>query len=238
MRDVVIGWLVAVLAGILFLFFLANRRRCRTEEERLQRAQSAILAEERENEAREEIRRIARERARIAYPELLDATEADKHPIEPFGEYRDHEKEDIHRARDLLEVEIRSSSPAEQWALKAEQETIDSGLAYMNSDPRESYQVSASEYLNGPARIIDCGDAGQIELFTAAQVEAARKQSGRAAHVAYLQRSYDAPDVARRVIDRAKAREEMIERQKQEAKDAITTKVDDLPPLPKNDPGP
>jgi hypothetical protein len=99
----------------------------------------------------------------------------------------------------------------------------------MSDLPRSS---RPSEYLDEPARFIDCGDAGQIELFTAAQVKAARDRSGRTEYVASLEGRSRAPDIARRVIERAKAREEMIERQKQEAKDAITTSVDDLPPLP------
>jgi hypothetical protein len=85
-----------------------------------------------------------------------------------------------------------------------------------------------SEHLTDPVRIIDCGEAGKIELFSPKQVEAAREKSGHNRYVAILQRCHDAPNVARRVLERAKERE----RQQQEAVDAITKKVDDLPPLP------
>jgi hypothetical protein len=89
-----------------------------------------------------------------------------------------------------------------------------------------------SEFLKGPARIIDCGEAGQIELFTVDQVQAARDQSGRTAYVDFLRRCYEAPNVARRVIERVTAHDEMIKRKMRVARNAITTKVDDLPPLP------
>jgi len=74
-----------------------------------------------------------------------------------------------------------------------------------------------------------CGEAGKIELFTPEQVEDARRESNFDQYIDAIQRCYDdAPNIARRVIERTKERE----RQQQEAVDAITTKVDDLPPLP------
>jgi len=42
-----------------------------------------------------------------------------------------------------------------------------------------------------------------------------------------------APNVARRLLHSAKARTEKIEREKREAEEAITTKLEDLPPLPR-----
>jgi hypothetical protein len=85
-------------------------------------------------------------------------------------------------------------------------------------------------------RVIDCGEAGKIKLFAAAQVEAARKESGRAADVELLRRLHDAPNLAHRVLDRAKAHEEQIDREKREAEEAVTTNFDDLPPLPPSPP--
>jgi hypothetical protein len=85
-----------------------------------------------------------------------------------------------------------------------------------------------------PARIIDCGDAGQIELFSAAQVEAARKLWGFTDYVNIMERVEKAPEIAERIIERCEAREEMMERKKEEAQAAITTKMSDLPPLPQD----
>ena len=57
-----------------------------------------------------------------------------------------------------------------------------------------------ARHLNEPVRIIDCGKAGKIELFTPNQVEVAREESGRNQYVAFLEECHRPPEVARRVI--------------------------------------
>src|SRR5262245_63269219 len=95
-----------------------------------------------------------------------------------------------------------------------------------------SKRVLAPSPQLAPVRFIDCGEAGKIEFYTAAQIEAARKECGWTRYVTFLKHCYDAPNVARRVLDRVKAREEQIKREKRAAEEAITTKLEDLPPLP------
>jgi hypothetical protein len=68
------------------------------------------------------------------------------------------------------------------------------------------------------AGFIDCGEAGKIELFTAARIDAACEQSGCAKNVDLLRHLHDAPIVAHRVLHRAKARAEQIERETEQMK--------------------
>jgi hypothetical protein len=232
MQEQVMAWLI--IAGILALNvfgLVAYLRGQRIEKARLQRARAA----EQKHQAHEETRRAARDRARIAYPELLDPREADRDPIGPFGGY---ETEDVGRIRvacDLIEDEIQRLPKGEWTALEDELSTLWCAVDYSNRAFDIPKNGEPSKYLDGPVRIIDCGEAGKIELFTPEQVEAARDESGRTRYIAFLKRCYHAPDVARRAIARAKARDEAIVREKREAEAAITTKIDDLPSLSKND---
>ena len=84
-------------------------------------------------------------------------------------------------------------------------------------------------------RNIDCGEAGRIELFSPGQVEAACKRSGFIDYVVDRESSVKAPEVAFRIVERAKARSEMIERKRWQAEAAVTTRMSDLPPLPNGD---
>jgi hypothetical protein len=92
-----------------------------------------------------------------------------------------------------------------------------------------------SQYLDRPARIIDCDDAGKIELFTPAQIEAARDRSGYTEYANLLECCAKAPEVADRIIGHVKARDEMIERKSWETDGPIVMKISDLPPLPNED---
>jgi len=218
MQEQIMAWLI--IAGILALNIFglaAYLRGRRIEAARLQRVRAA----EQKHQAHEETRRAARERARIAYPELLDALDADRDPIGPFGGYG---SEDLKRIRAAIDLEDKSEDEAlDVWC----------GFNYGAFDnPKNGVP---SKFLNEPVRIIDCGEAGKIELFTREQVEAARQESGRSTYIAFIEHCHRAPDAARRDIERAKARDEAIERERREAEAAITTKIDDLPTLPKSD---
>jgi hypothetical protein len=222
-----------IIAGILALNIfglVAYLRRQRIEKSRLQRVRAA----EWKHQANEETRRLARERARIAYPELLDAREADRDPIGPFGGYETEDVGRIRAARALIEDEIERVPKNERAALEDELSTLWCAVDYSNRAFDIPKNGEPSKHLHGPVRIIDCGEAGKIELFTPKQVEAARDESGRTRYIAFLKRCYHAPDVARRAIARTKARDEAIERGRREAEAAITTKIDDLPTLPKS----
>ena len=230
-QEMVMAWLI--IAGILALnvfWLVAYLRGQRIEKARLQRVRAA----EQKHQAYEETRRAARERARIAYPELLDPREADQDPIGSFGGYETEDVERIRVARKLIEDEFERLPKGERAALEDELSTLWCAVDYSNRASDIPKNGEPSKYLDGPVRIIDCGEAGKIELFTHDQVEAARDQSGRSRYIAFLNRCYHAPDVARRAIARAKARDEAIEREKREAEAAITTKIDDLPALPKS----
>ena len=96
------------IAGILALNIfglVAYLRGQRIEKVRLQRVRAA----EQKHQAHEETRRAARERAQIAYPELLDPREADRDPIGPFGGYG---REDLERIRAASELEAEGEDEA------------------------------------------------------------------------------------------------------------------------------
>jgi hypothetical protein len=86
--------------------------------------------------------------------------------------------------------------------------------------------------LGAPGRVIDCGEAGQIRLYTVAQVEVARQESGLTDYLTWLDQKARALELAKEIVERAR----MLEQKEREAEEArlasITTKVDDLPPLP------
>ena len=228
----------AIILGILAVAIILNRRNRR----RVIKAEEAQREAERAAEAREEqklaTRRLARARARIAYPELLDAAEADTlTPLRPVPDYDDKR---IREALKLLEEEVgrvetaraaRRSNP-NLPDLDEEYEVL---CALLDARWKGWKREHPSAYLEKPARLIDCGDAGRIELFSSADVEAAREQSGFAGYVIIMKRAARAPEVAELIIGRAKAHAEMIERKRRKAEAAITTKASDLPPLPPQD---
>jgi hypothetical protein len=243
-NDISALWFAAFVLGVLVLAFVLERRNGRRvikAAEAHREAERAAEAREAQNKAREEqklaTRRLARERARIAYPDLVDAVEADTDPIGPLAPYSASDMRCIGEAFDLVEGEIQRHirNHPRLWPIEyRELEEVKEAL-YEALDFPKGFTVDEgrpSEHLGEPVRVIDCGEAGKIKLFTAAQVEAARDKSGRTQEVYLLQRLYDAPNLARRVLERAKAHEEQIEREKREAEEAVTTKLDDLPPLP------
>jgi hypothetical protein len=216
----------AAVLGFVILLILHDRRIKVGEEARRQRDRIAIAREE-QNRA---TRRQARERARIAYPELYDAGEADTLP--PLDPVPDYDEERIRKALKLLEEEIARAETDCDPDFDEEYEVL---CSFLNAKWKTLERRDPSAYLNEPARFIDCGDAGRIELFTAAQVEAARECSGFTVYVIVRKRRAKAPEVAELVIARAKAHAELVEREKREAEAAITTKASDLPPLPNED---
>src|SRR5262245_61189603 len=241
--DALAGLVLAGIAGIIiFLVAASVRRRKRNKEaadEARRRRWAVQDAEEEREEGYRAIRHDARERARIAYPELLDKVDADTDDIGPFAPYVAEDRARINEALSLVIRDIeridkggRTQPHPSQTEWLALEEVYDSLMCALFYDCIPPKKGQPSAYLDEPVRIIDCGVAGKIELYPAAQVEAARERSGRAEYVDYLERRYDAPNVASRVLERAKKREEQIEREKREAEEAITTKLDDLPPLP------
>jgi hypothetical protein len=92
-----------------------------------------------------------------------------------------------------------------------------------------------ADYLGEPARIVDCGKGGNILLFTPAQVEAAREQSGFTEYNSFFEDRVYAPQLAREIFERERLREETEVAARQAARDAITTRLDELPELPKSD---
>jgi hypothetical protein len=170
----------------------------------------------------------------------------DTEPINRSPTYSDETEDRILKAGELITEEIarmekrgahRPSNPSHA-ELEEEAKTLECAVVFCGGRRGIPEKGRPSAYLDKPVGLIDCGEAGKLELFTASQVEAARERSGRTRYVTYLQRGYDALSVADRVLDRAKARAERIEREKLEAKEAITTKLDDLPPLPRTLPPP
>jgi len=94
MSDYASAGLVLTAIGGIFVYLIAasvlhRRKRINADEVRRQRERAAEREADKREERDREVRRVARERARIAYPELLDAQEADRDPdpIGPFGEY-------------------------------------------------------------------------------------------------------------------------------------------------------
>jgi hypothetical protein len=235
------------MLGIGLIFVLSEFRKDR----RARLLEEGARASERRQRDREQqhlrTRREARERARLAFPELLDEDEAkavdQSHP--GLKKLSGPDEDLICEAQELVRAEIevikstrpywsyedeRSSSVAKNLKSLDEEVTI-LGSAYEDTTPN----VGVSLHLGTPARIIDCREAGLINLYTAAQVEDARRESGFTDYLAFLDRRALAPEVARQIVERAR----MAEQRKREAEEArlasITTKLEELPPLPEED---
>jgi hypothetical protein len=74
-----------------------------------------------------------------------------------------------------------------------------------------------------------------VLLYTRDQVEAAREQSGYDEHDRFLRDRAEAPELARKIIEREQLRKEAEAAAKREAEAAITTRIDELPELPNSD---
>jgi hypothetical protein len=186
------------------------------------------------------IRCDARERARLAFPELLDDDEAKGFDENHAGlkELSGPDYDLIYKAKDLLREEIEALKVANpDWSysrgIGKKLESLNEDLTTLKSaDEDRGYRDLD---LGTPARVIDCGTAGQVNLYTAAQVKHARKESGVADYLAFLERRARAPQRAKQIVERARLAEQK-EREAEEARLAsITTKLEDLPPLPAKD---
>lgn len=256
MSNTTLGEII-VLIVVIFCTFVAWRRRTfRLRIEEAERQQRLCEQEHQAREARERqvqeqhsnTRREARERARIAYPELLEVSEVEGlDPIGPSPEISGSDYELIVRARDLLFAEkaaIEAADPsirhlgysgADPNPLKDQWQELCRELSELDVADKDAPPCGkASLYLVSPARIVDCGEAGRINLFTAEQIEAALKESGVADYTEFLRCQADAPILAREIIERVR----LAEQKKHEAKEAhiasITTRLEDLPPLPRD----
>ncbi len=187
----------------------------------------------------------------MAFPELLDTHEAEGDVNDPAlnraltgvdFELIEEAKELVRRDMNALEAAnpgMQSDSqhydsmgspvdgPVSEWlALDEKLDTLQAPY-----EDKKSYET-ISLYLGTPERIIDCGEAGRIDLYTSAQVQRAQEESGVSDHLEFLRRQAAAPELARRIVERAK----LIEQKTREAEEAhiasITTKIEDLPPLP------
>jgi hypothetical protein len=216
-----------------------KRVRAANHQDAKRRAAHEAVKREQAQKARKdsEVRNVARERARLAFPDLLNGDEAkgfdDSHP--GMKELSAPDYDLIYEARkfvrEAIEV-IKAANP--DWRYSS---PVGEKLAPLNEDL--SALESADEDrgyreldLGTPARIIDCGAAGQVNLYAAAVVMDARKQAGIPDYLAFLDRRARAPKLAMAIVKRARLAEQK-EREAEEARLAsITTKLEDLPPLP------
>lgn len=240
-----------VLLSVVLLAVLAEWHR-RSSNRRIEEAERQQRVSEAEHAAREaaEHRRVttlkeARERARLAFPDLLEAdgvrvpdpppiSESDKALVEQAYEIVREEIAELEAAHPLLRMfddeSYSSTDPVKKrwYALRGELNAL---VTTGHEGP--PYEDPAPFLVETPARIIDCGEAGHIELFDPAQVAYAMEASGADDYVEFLERCARAPDAARTVMERTN--------KKREAEEAhlasITTRFEDLPPLPNsNDP--
>jgi hypothetical protein len=197
---------------------------------------AADAGERQRQEQYQRTRTEARERARIAFPELLDESEAkgfDKsHP--GLRELSGPDYDLIYEARKFVREEIEAIKAANpDWphsaSLGKELEPLDEDLSTLESVDEDCGHDELD--LGTPARIIDCGAAGQVNLYTAAEVENARNESGVTKCLALLDLRARAPELAKQIVERAK----LVELKKREAEEAhlasITTKLEELPPV-------
>jgi hypothetical protein len=165
---------------------------------------------------------------------LLDLAEADRLPSLSRELTCDEEKH-AGEALDLLRREEKLFAEVYENFSAREKDRGVLATALMARKYGVAPEERPSQYLDGPARIIDCDDAGKIELFTPAQIEAARDRSGYTEYANLLECCAKAPEVADRIIGHVKARDEMIERKSRETDGPIVMKISDLPPLPNED---
>jgi hypothetical protein len=238
----VLGALALLLVGVVMLYLRGRRIRIQKEAARRhQNREDARIADAEELQQQQylEVRRVARERARVAYPDLLEKNEANGESCNEEFVPGPGDLELIREAQGLLDAEIveLSKDPAARLGsgeTKAKFQTLkyeSQVLASVQSDP-PSYRRPAL-YLEVPARIIDCGEAGKVELFTSTQVEAARERSGYSDFVRFLEERNEAPKLATEIIERLRLGSEAAEQEKRNAEAAITTRLEDLPPLPR-----
>src|SRR5262245_15342954 len=235
-----VAGVVLLLALMLLVaaYIRGHRIRVRAEESRSRARAAERLAEaeeERLEQERMRVRREARERARMVYPDLLGADEANG-----VGERRvrtellDSELAKIQEALGILDEEIaqlkRVHGPFGQSEALSRLEGERRLLERLVEEDSPKYRKS-SDYLEGPARIIDCGEAGKVQLYSREQVQAARQQSGFGDFLQYLADYKEAPSLANDIIRRAMEREEAERQAKLRAERAITTKLEELPPL-------
>ena len=168
-----------------------------------------------------EILSAARERARIAFPDYLDSEEInnflddDQWAALPNSD-RDYQQ--IWDAQKLLSYEPSLVSEDEVELF----ESVSEGIG-------QKPDVELGE----PSRIIDCGAAGKLELFSAEVVNFARNDAGVDKFIADLGRFRMAHKKAVEVAQRYKDFERQRQRDDRARIDALTTTLDELPPLPR-----
>jgi hypothetical protein len=206
---------IVVLTAVVALLTISyvRGRRVRLQEEAARRAR---LVREEEDERAEETHRAtllaARERARIAYPDLLDAAEADAVDRDKQGLLRlpAVDEDLVRNALGIIaEEQAANRRPGDprfgdtaqrnRWQdLEFQRHLLES----IHDDP-PTYR-RPSRCLQHPQRIIDCGNAGKVELFSIEQVTRAREESGFTRYISFLEDRHDAPQVASDIIERAR----------------------------------
>jgi hypothetical protein len=171
--------------GLIFVRSeIRKDRRARVIEEAAREKKLAADESERKRRAREQqhlrTRQEARERARLAFPDLLDENEAkgfdENHP--GLKELSGPDYDLVYEAKELIRQEIGTLKVANpDWSdsrgIGKTLESLNEDLTTLKSaDEDRGYRDLD---LGTPERIIDCGEAGPIKLYTAAQVQTARK---------------------------------------------------------------
>lgn len=170
--------LLLVGFGVFGVVLLARRGRQVQEVERQRRiaraAQDRVDAEreDAQEEQHPQIRQEARARARIAFPDLLDEQEAVGFDSAAADiKFTQAEYELIDDARGLATQQLEAlASGNPTIAGFALHEAIATLEAPFEDEP--GYD-EVSLYLGEPERVVDCGAAGSIKLFTPAQVRIA-----------------------------------------------------------------
>jgi hypothetical protein len=237
--------LAALLAFIWVIISSGREHRRKLDAERRQAERKAREERSRQMEERHrKTRRDARERARFAFPDLLDENEAkgfdESHPGR--RELSGADCDLIYEARNLVRHDIESIEAANRNCshdyqhaspIAAKLKLLDKDLTTLGS-VYEDHGYNKLK-LGAPARVIDCGEAGEIRLYTVAQVEVARQESGLTNYLTWLDQKARAQELAKEIVERAR----MLEQKEREAEEArlasVTTKLDDLPPLSAKD---
>jgi len=217
--------LIGICLAVAFCWFILVSIRNSLDGQSERKASAARQVREQTERDRQAAIRAkleeGRARAKLAFPNYLDADEAndlfsddEKHSIYMFDEIL----EQIDAAETLLRIDPGLASDAEREIL--------------NSAPRRIDKEPVLD-LGPPQRIIDCGDAGEIYLFSSDQVQLARSEAGVDVFTGRLRKLEDANDTAGQIIRRHELIEQIRKKEEKDRKDALTTGLDELPPIPR-----
>ena len=199
LQDVAFILFLAIVACVIYSGKARDRRRRRTQHELVSEREKRARIRDEEDALRaksmRDILSVARERARLAFPELMTADEAlcidpTNISLEPMRSRVDEIA--ISRALEEIANDESVATYSERQILKLEPD-----IDFPDGAP--------SLELGAPARIIDCGSAGSIELYTSEQVDIARQDADWTQYIYQVEAYAGAPELGRQIIQLSSA---------------------------------